>query len=76
MATRTYQLISKVYGDSSTAATVSVKLDGTQEFLGDITPEVFFTTVDALPSVVVCEWQTDGTETGDGSTNVTLPVEI
>lgn len=76
MATRTYQLIGKVYGDSSTAATVSVNLDGTQEFLGDITPEVFFTTVDALPSVVVCQWQTDGTETGDGSTNATLPVEI
>lgn len=76
MAIRTYQLIGKVYGDSATAATVSVKLAGTQEFLGDITPEAVFTTVDALSSVVVCQWQTDGTEAGDGSTNVTLPVEI
>lgn len=76
MSTRTYQLIGKVYGDSTTAATVSVKLSGTQEFLGDITPDTVFTTVDALPSVVICQWQTDGTETGDGSTNVTLPVEI
>jgi hypothetical protein len=76
MATRTYQLIGKVYGDSATAATVSVKLNGTQEFLGDVTPEAVFTTVDALASVVVCQWQTDGTETGDGSTNVTVPVEI